>query len=157
MKKLISAIFVYLLASTAVHAASFVLTSPQVKKGGRIAEEQVYNGFGCKGNNISPALQWKGAPSGTKSFAVTLYDPDAPTGSGWWHWVIFNIPANVTSLEKGAGDLCPAPFTSGKIIPFIFSQMGNTQFFHQFPGAFFSISALNADYFHYGQQIFFNR
>lgn len=104
MKKLISAIFVYLLASTAVHAASFVLTSPQVKKGGRIAEEQVYNGFGCKGNNISPALQWKGAPSGTKSFAVTLYDPDAPTGSGWWHWVIFNIPANVTSLEKGAGD-----------------------------------------------------
>ena len=93
-----------LLAAQAVLADRFVLTSPQVKEGRTIAAEQVFNGFGCEGGNVSPALQWKGAPAGTKSFAVTVYDPDAPTGSGWWHWVIFNIPAEVTHLVKGAGD-----------------------------------------------------
>ncbi|HLQ25130.1 MAG TPA: YbhB/YbcL family Raf kinase inhibitor-like protein [Acidiferrobacterales bacterium] len=69
-----------------------------------MAEEQVFNGFGCQGKNISPALEWSSAPRGTKSFAVTVYDPDAPTGSGWWHWVIFNLPANTKGLVKNAGD-----------------------------------------------------
>ena len=93
-----------LLASIpAVHAAGFSVTSPDVQEGGTIANEQVYNGFGCSGDNVSPALSWSGAPAGTKSFAVTLYDPDAPTGSGWWHWLVFNIPASVTALAKGAG------------------------------------------------------
>ena len=59
--------------------------------------------MGCKGKNISPTLNWTNAPSGTKSFAVTAYDPDAPTGSGWWHWVVFNIPANVYELKSDAG------------------------------------------------------
>ena len=94
-----------LLAAHVVRAGNFTLTSPQVKEGGRIANEQVFNGFGCHGGNVSPALQWKGAPANTKSFAVTVYDEDAPTGSGWWHWVVFNIPANVTHLVKGAGNL----------------------------------------------------
>lgn len=93
-----------LLSPMAAQAETFQLTSPQLKEGQTIAEEQVFNGFGCQGGNISPALQWQGAPADTKSFAVTMYDPDAPTGSGWWHWVIFNIPANVTSLDKNAGD-----------------------------------------------------
>jgi Raf kinase inhibitor-like YbhB/YbcL family protein len=84
-------------------AADFSLTSPQLKEGGRLTESQVFNGFGCEGKNISPALQWKNAPKETKSFAVTVYDPDAPTGSGWWHWVIFNIPADVNSLPENAG------------------------------------------------------
>ncbi|MEN8188438.1 MAG: YbhB/YbcL family Raf kinase inhibitor-like protein [Thermodesulfobacteriota bacterium] len=66
-----------------------------------MANEQVLNGFGCSGDNISPQLDWSGEPAGTKSFAVTVYDPDAPTGSGWWHWVVFNIPADINRLAKG--------------------------------------------------------
>jgi Raf kinase inhibitor-like YbhB/YbcL family protein len=93
-----------LLAADVALADGFTLTSPQVKEGGRIADEQVFNGFGCQGGNVSPALQWKGAPADTKSFAVTVYDPDARTGSGWWHWVMFNIPADATKVAKGAGN-----------------------------------------------------
>lgn len=104
MRKVALMILTGLLMAKAAMVDSFTLTSPQLKEGGRIADEQVLNGFGCHGGNVSPALHWKGAPADTKSFAVTLYDPDAPTGSGWWHWVIFNIPANVTALAKGAGN-----------------------------------------------------
>jgi Raf kinase inhibitor-like YbhB/YbcL family protein len=84
-------------------AWAFELSSPQIAPGATIAAKQVFKGFGCTGGNVSPELDWKDAPAGTKSFAVTVYDPDAPTGSGWWHWVIFNIPANVTKLPMGAG------------------------------------------------------
>lgn len=55
------------------------------------------------GNNVSPALSWNNPPQGTQSFALNVYDPDAPTGSGWWHWVVFNIPASATGLDEGAG------------------------------------------------------
>jgi Raf kinase inhibitor-like YbhB/YbcL family protein len=84
--------------------AGFTLTSPDISNGGTIAEAQVYNSFGCSGQNSSPALSWSHAPAGTKSFALLAYDPDAPTGSGWWHWVVYDIPADVTSLPAGAGD-----------------------------------------------------
>ncbi len=80
------------------------LTSPEIAPGATIQNEQVYRGFGCNGTNISPELRWSGAPSTTKSFAVTLYDPDAPTGSGWWHWVIVNVPPTTTFLPRNAGD-----------------------------------------------------
>lgn len=87
------------------HAADpFTLESAEVKPGRTIAEAQVFKGYGCDGGNVSPSLAWKNAPAGTRSFAVTVYDPDAPTGHGWWHWVMFNIPADVTSLPAGAGD-----------------------------------------------------
>jgi Raf kinase inhibitor-like YbhB/YbcL family protein len=86
-------------------ANALSLSSSDVKNHGTIGMEYVLNTFTCTGHNISPALAWKGAPAGTKSFAVTVYDPDAPTGSGWWHWVVFNIPPSVTSLPKNAGDL----------------------------------------------------
>jgi Raf kinase inhibitor-like YbhB/YbcL family protein len=84
--------------------APFTLSSPEIKAGGRIADAQVFNGFGCQGANISPALSWSGAPKGTQSFALMVHDPDAPTGSGWWHWVVYNIPASATSLPANAGN-----------------------------------------------------
>ena len=80
---------------------TFSVTSATV--GGQATAEQVFNGFGCTGKNISPQLSWRNAPEGTKSFAITLYDPDAPTGSGWWHWVAFDIPASTTGIPAGAG------------------------------------------------------
>ena len=84
-------------------AADILLTSPTIKDQETIGNEHIYNGFGCNGGNVSPELRWEKAPKETKSFAVTVYDPDAPTGSGWWHWVIFNIPSSVISLPAGAG------------------------------------------------------
>jgi len=85
-------------------AASFRLSSPDFRAGGTIGMEQVFNSFGCTGQNLSPALAWSGAPAGTKSFALLCHDPDAPTGgAGWWHWLVLNIPAGATSLAKNAG------------------------------------------------------
>jgi Raf kinase inhibitor-like YbhB/YbcL family protein len=73
--------------------ADMVLTSPDFTDQGTLANAHVFNGFGCSGENKSPALAWSGVPEGTKALALTVYDPDAPTGSGWWHWVVFNISA----------------------------------------------------------------
>lgn len=84
-------------------AADFQLVSPTIKDKSTIGKAHVFDGFGCTGDNVSPELRWSNAPKGTKSFAVTVYDPDAPTGSGWWHWVIYNIPSDITSLAQGAG------------------------------------------------------
>lgn len=103
------------------HGAGFVLTSPSIKSGGMLTEAQVFNGFGCTGKNVSPALKWSGAPKNTKSFAVTVYDPDAPTGSGWWHWVVYNIPATAVELPEGAG------VPDGKQLP-VGSMQGRTDF-----------------------------
>jgi phosphatidylethanolamine-binding protein (PEBP) family uncharacterized protein len=101
----IAALGVSALGATVANAQSMTLTSPEIAEGATIANEQVFKGFGCTGGNVSPALSWSGAPSGTKSFAVSIYDPDAPTGSGWWHWVVFNLPAATTALPKGAGEV----------------------------------------------------
>lgn len=99
-------------------AQRFSVSSPDVHAGQKIAATHVFAGMGCTGGNVSPAIEWHGAPAKTKSFAVTVYDPDAPTGSGWWHWVVYNIPANVTKLPAGAGDaskhLLPAGAVQGK-------------------------------------------
>lgn len=70
---------------------------------GRFNDAQISNGFGCHGGNISPAISWAGEPEGTQSFVVTMYDPDAPTGSGFWHWVVANLPATVHTLGVGVG------------------------------------------------------
>ena len=81
-------------------SGGFYLQSNDIR--GQLNENQVFNGFGCHGKNISPQLSWQDAPAGTKSFAITAYDPDAPTGSGWWHWLVFNLPADTHQLKTGA-------------------------------------------------------
>lgn len=85
-----------------LHAQTFTLKSKEL--GGQFVNKQFANSFGCNGDNISPQLSWENAPKETVAFAITMYDPDAPTGSGFWHWVMFNIPANVNELKSNAGD-----------------------------------------------------
>ena len=103
MRQILFATTLLLGAAGAAQSAGFSLSSPSIKPGSTLTEAQVFKGFGCEGKNISPALKWSGAPKDTKSFALTVYDPDAPTGSGWWHWVVYNIPASATELPEGAG------------------------------------------------------
>lgn len=98
---------------TALSAQTFTLHSDDV--GGQATEKQVFNSFGCTGGNMSPQLSWKDAPAGTKSYAITMYDPDAPTGSGWWHWTVFDIPADVKGLASGAGDATKGLLPKGAI------------------------------------------
>ena len=86
---------------TMAQPAAMTLTSQDVAQGARISNAQVYNG--CNGDNISPALAWSEAPKGTKSFALTMFDPDAP-GGGWWHWIVFDIPPGRHELQQGAGN-----------------------------------------------------
>lgn len=82
---------------------AFTLHSNDLRDGEKMPERQVFNGMGYSGDNISPHLAWDGAPEGTKSFVITVYDPDAPTGSGWWHWLVANLPADTRALAQGAG------------------------------------------------------
>lgn len=82
----------------------FTLTSPTIKEGERLPKRHVYDQGGYGGENISPALRWDNAPENTKSFALSVYDPDAPTGSGFWHWYVINIPKHVNELLENAGN-----------------------------------------------------
>src|ERR1700733_13460485 len=102
MNKIALAISTVAFAASA-SAAPFKLTSTDFKEGGALPDKNSFNSFGCSGENVSPELEWANAPAGTKSFALMAYDPDAPTGSGWWHWVIYNIPADAKTLPAGAG------------------------------------------------------
>lgn len=82
---------------------SFTLSSPELPPGKPVPEQFIANTFGCHGANQSPALNWSKAPAGTRSFAVTMFDPYRPPASGWWHWIVYDIPATVTQLPHGAG------------------------------------------------------
>ncbi|MEB6080429.1 kinase inhibitor [Serratia marcescens] len=93
-----------LMVSSLAQAQTFRVTSTDIKTGQELAKPFIQNGSGCSGGDISPQLSWSGEPEGTKSFAVTAYDPDAPTGSGWWHWTLVNIPNTVHSLKTDAGN-----------------------------------------------------
>jgi len=99
MKKIALSIF---FSVSMIFAQNFTLSSSDLQ--GQLTSKQVFNGFGCTGENISPELSWKDAPKGTKSFAITAYDPDAPTGSGWWHWIVFDISKDKFTLPTGFGN-----------------------------------------------------
>lgn len=86
---------------------AFRLYSHDLQDGAKMPAPQVFNGMGYQGDNLSPHLAWDDVPQGSKSFALTVYDPDAPTGSGWWHWVVANIPAEIRELPQGAGSCKP--------------------------------------------------
>ena len=86
------------------NAQEFRLESPDFGPGKPFADSFLFNGMGCQGGNVSPALRWENPPSGTRSFALMVHDPDAETGgAGIWHWVVINIPANARAIERGAG------------------------------------------------------
>ena len=128
-RKLLIVVVGLCLTSTVALADNFKLSSPTIKSGATLTREQVFNGFGCTGKNQSPALNWTPGPKGTKSYAITVYDPDAPTGSGWWHWLVYNIPANVTELAYGAGD------ANGRLLPPKVRQGRSDYGTHAFGGA----------------------
>ena len=94
-----------------------------------MSKTQEFNGFGCSGGDLSPHLSWSGAPKGTVVYALFAYDPDAPTGSGWWHWQLVNIPADVTSLKAGAGSV------TGELLPKGSRQIKNDYGVAAFGGA----------------------
>jgi Raf kinase inhibitor-like YbhB/YbcL family protein len=99
--------------------ATFTLSSPDLSDG-KFAAKFILNGFGCTGGNVSPALVWSNVPAGTKSLALQIHDPDAPTGSGFWHWAVYDIAPTVTGLPQGAGN-SPSTLPAG-------AYGGNTDF-----------------------------
>ena len=100
LKKLFTSFVLLIVVS--VNAQTFTLKSKDL--GGSATKKEEFNGFGCSGQNVSPQLSWENAPVGTKSFAITMYDKDAPTGSGFWHWTVFDLPATTMELKSGAGN-----------------------------------------------------
>jgi Raf kinase inhibitor-like YbhB/YbcL family protein len=111
-------------------APLFELTSTDIEDGGIMPSPQLSKAFGVEGGeDISPALAWQGFPEGTKSFVVSCYDPDAPTVSGFWHWTVYDIPADVTSLVTGAGN------PDGALLPAGAKMLNNDAGFAGFCGA----------------------
>ena len=124
------------------------VVSTSLVDGGRLPEEHVFDGWGFTGGNVSPQLSWAGAPEGTQSYAVTCFDPDAPTPSGFWHWLLVGIPAEVTSLDAGVGTADGAPEGAFHVV----NDFGNKRYDGAAPPAgdqnhryLFAVHALDTD------------
>ncbi len=96
-------------------ASAFEISSPAIGSDNTFPLKYTANGFGCSGGNVSLPLEWKDVPAGAKSLALTMFDPDAPTGSGFWHWVVANLPPSTTSLPEGAGDAANPKLPAGTV------------------------------------------
>ncbi|WP_406608752.1 YbhB/YbcL family Raf kinase inhibitor-like protein [Agarivorans sp. JK6] len=122
-------VFFSLIGCNIAMAESLSLSSNDVSHGELMSKQHEFVGFGCSGGNMSPQLSWKNPPKGTKSFAITAYDPDAPTGSGWWHWQVVNIPLSTRSLASNAGSV------ESEILPSGSRQIENDYGVEAFGGA----------------------
>src|SRR6478672_8951926 len=100
---LAAAPFVFLACHSDAQSPQFTLSSPDLSSG-KFDTKFILNGFGCTGQNVSPQLVWSGIPAGTKSLQLQVHDPDAPTGAGFWHWAVYDIPPTTTGLAQGAGN-----------------------------------------------------
>ena len=129
-------------AASSARAGDLSVTSPTLTPGEPISADQYWDNFGCTGKNARPEIKWSDPPDGTKSFAVTFYDKDAPTGSGFWHWVVFNIPASARGL---ASDSLPDGSVEGN------TDLGKPGYFGPCPPAgrkhvyTFTVHALDTD------------
>jgi len=99
-RKFKSTVFLFFFVLTGAFSQTFTLKSNSLS--GQATHEMFLNGFGCEGDNMSPQLSWENPPAATKSFAITIHDQDAPTDSGFWHWVVFDIPIIIGELDKNA-------------------------------------------------------
>jgi Raf kinase inhibitor-like YbhB/YbcL family protein len=116
MRTILATAITLLATAGIVQAAPFGVSSTSFKPNAALSDKHVANTFGCSGENVSPALEWKNPPAGTKSLAVMVHDPDAPTGgAGFWHWIVFNIPADTTSLPEGAGTAAGTGLPKGAV------------------------------------------
>lgn len=127
--KIVTIIITSMLSISSMNAYSLELTSNDITPDKIFATKHEYNGFGCTGENVSPMLAWKDAPVDTKFFAISVFDPDAPTGSGWWHWQVINIPREVSNLEQDAGNVTQNKLPEGAI------QMRNDYGIYGYGGA----------------------
>lgn len=118
-----------LLFVSSLASAEMTISSDDIRAGELMPKAQEFQGFGCDGDNRSPQLSWQGAPAGTQAYALLAYDPDAPTGSGWWHWQLINIPADTTTLAEGVGQAGGADLPPGSM------QIRNDYGAHAFGGA----------------------
>lgn len=113
MKKILTLLVVGFGIATTAMAQTFTLKSNDL--GGQMTNRQFASSFGCSGDNVSPELSWENAPAGTQAFAVTIYDKDAPTGSGFWHWVVYNIPPTINELKADAGNFSQKNLPAGAV------------------------------------------
>lgn len=113
VKRVIIVMICLVMGTASFAQKTFTLKSKDLQ--GQATEKERLNSSGCNGKNQSPELSWENAPEGTKSFAITMFDSNAPTGSGWWHWIVLDIPANINNLPSNSGNILAKLIPKGAI------------------------------------------